>query len=177
MTGLLKKRVFIFSFLLAFISLNSILNIFINKQEIYLNELLQNRNNSWVHYGDKSIKSRIYEVQRSFLSMYINKQDNSNKNQAESEILSALIKNIDSHIDTYSSEKREKQIKATEYDRLYNLAIKNFDYLQIASFISELGFWVLLLASLLRINNLYLLAFSCLSFIISFFITCFTVII
>jgi len=70
-------------------------------------------NNSWSHYGFKSLKNKFFELEKNRLNLELNKTSD----KKNSLIYSTLLANSEKEIQRYSKEMRNLKIKAITYDR------------------------------------------------------------
>ena len=143
-----KSKLFIFSFLLLIFLLSSLINfgagILERQGSIYLGE----RNNYWSYFASKSIKSRLYEIQRNNLSILLNKA----RAADEIKIIESVGKDIDNELERYLEEKEEIQGKAIKYDNLYEKTKKQISILDIAKILAQMTFVSLLILLIMGIE-------------------------
>ncbi len=161
-----NTKIIYFIFLLTIIISQAIINLFLdaflNQSERYLQE----RNDQWSYYQSKSIKSKLYEIEKNNLIFTFKSESNKNKK----ELLELLINNLDTEIQRYKREQNDIQNSAIRLDNNHLLMNNKAQTLQFANKFLFISFWIVISAILLRIKNFYIFLFSTLSLVFSLLI-------
>jgi len=123
----------------------------LKKQERKLYLSISERNNIWSHFDSKSVKSRLYEIERSSLPMLaIHKE-------LDQEILQTLAENLDREIKRYNREKKDLQSHAIKHDNLWRLLSKKVRLIELGSLFYQLTLWLFAGLGVLRLLERWLL--------------------
>lgn len=101
---------------------------FYSLSEVYLTE----KNNAWSHYSSKSIKKKIYEVQRNQI-LY--------NSVIDAKLKTTLLQNIDAEVSRYNDEQEQIRVQALDYDEKFSGVNKKTQWLMLARtlFLFSLG--------------------------------------
>ena len=136
-----------------------------------LNEQIQvhmdNRNNEWVHYSGKSIKSRLYEIQRNNFAIALTRADSQSR-----KLIETLMNNLDEEIRRYDRDKTEIQARAVKEDNSFELLRKKSKKLSLARTFSLLSWLLILTTEVFQFRRNFVVifaSFSALLLSLSFF--------
>lgn len=111
---------------------------------------LAERNNYWSYFASKSIKSRLYEIQRNNVSLFL--ATTSDKDEAAA--IESIGKNIDNELSRYDQEKQAIQAKAIDFDNKYEQVKDQLESLHLLQLGFAMIFGFFALAALLIPNQL-----------------------
>jgi len=103
-----------------------------NEAEQSVNIHLSVRNNLWAHYGNKSIKSKLYEVEKNHLNLFAQEV----KDPARLSVMNVLMANLDREIARYKKEQSDIQSEAVKSDTRFELAKRKHFFFSIAFYIA-----------------------------------------
>lgn len=110
-------------FLFLFVSFTTVItNFFKEESALSVNIHLSVRNNLWSHYGIKSLKGKLYELEKNnfiFASQTINEP-------SQEGVSRTLIDNLDHEISRYKKEQNDIQSNALNADTKYELARRRY---------------------------------------------------
>jgi hypothetical protein len=131
--------------LLVFSSLSLILTSFLKDETLFaVNVNAASKNNLWAHYGQKSLKSKLYELEKN--SFVLNLQST---NDAGKQALSqTLIDNLDSEIGRYREEQSNLQKDAIVADTKYETSKRRFKIFLYSFYLSSVALLIAVLALL-----------------------------
>lgn len=125
------------------------------------------RNNLWSHYSSKSLKSKLYEIEKNRLILSLQ----SNSEPKSETLINTLIANLDREILRYRKEQSDIQAEANRYDRLFETARRKHSIFSSAYSLIQASFALLVLAVLLRIKTLWPKIIFLILFLISILMT------
>ncbi|MDX1920693.1 MAG: DUF4337 family protein [Candidatus Caenarcaniphilales bacterium] len=129
-----NKLVFFLFLFVAFLTV--LTNFFKEESSLSVNVHLSVKNNLWSHYGFKSLKSKMYELERNnfvFSAQAL-------KDETRETVLTTLIDNLGSEIGRYKKEQNSIQADAEKADTKYELARKRYLMFLISFSLALLGF-------------------------------------
>jgi hypothetical protein len=97
------------------------------------------RNNLWGHYGQKSVKAKLYEIEKNHLALYLH----SLKDPAEISANKVVIANLDRELQRYKSEQNSIQEEAIKADNEFESNKKGSLILGIMLLISQICLLIL----------------------------------
>ncbi len=97
------------------------------------------RNNLWGHYGQKSVKAKLYEIEKNHLALYLH----SLKDTAEISANKVIIANLDRELQRYKSEQNSIQEEAIKADNEFENNKKGSLILGIMLLISQICLLIL----------------------------------
>lgn len=110
-------------FLFLFVSLTTVLTNFFKEESAQSVSIhLSVRNNLWSHYGIKSLKSKLYELEKNnfvFSSQIV-------KDAEQEGVSRTIIDNLDHEISRYKKEQNDIQSNALNADTKYELARRRY---------------------------------------------------
>lgn len=115
---------------------------------------LHERNNSWQYYGNKSLKSKLYELKRNDIAWHRNFVENTNESNSNLyQKLQSLGNNSDQEIQRFNAEKQTIYEEALYYDTLYTTAKHNIFFVQLCLLISQLSICLLIANYFIQISK------------------------
>jgi hypothetical protein len=108
------------------------------------------RNNLWSHYNAKSIKSKLYELEKNRLALTAQL---TLKNDAQA-ILGSIAGNLDREINRYNKEQSDIKNEAVRYDTLFELARRREIAYSISALIAQVSLFSFLAFLILRLQKL-----------------------
>lgn len=137
---------FLVSFIVALLGLNLFLKDISFHES---NEQLSIRNNLWAHFGTKSIKSKLYELEKNNLNFLLSRLTS----EEDKVIAQTLIANLDSEIARYKEEKSEQSIQALEADTKYQKASNKFRFFSLAFIVAIFALSAFFMKSIFLVPN------------------------
>ncbi|MDX1917697.1 MAG: DUF4337 family protein [Candidatus Caenarcaniphilales bacterium] len=119
-------------------------------------------NNLWVYHGSKSIKSKLYELERNHLALELSRL---HKSEVEPGLMTAALANLDREITRYKREQADIQAQAIRYDLAFEISQRKSLIIKSAFLMSVVSIFSLLLMVFLGIRYLAPVLISLLLFI------------
>ncbi|MDJ0626140.1 MAG: DUF4337 family protein [Candidatus Caenarcaniphilales bacterium] len=114
---------------------------------------LSMRNNLWDHYGNKSIKSKLYEIEKNNFVFHTNDIED----LSQLAITKSLIANLDHEIARYKKEKFDIQEDALNADTKYELAKRQHSIYLTAFSIAVFSLLLVVCSILTILDNILVL--------------------
>jgi ATP-dependent Zn protease len=135
-----NKSKFIYILGIFLLGLITLILVFFKDQSVQdINAKLSIRNNLWGHYGQKSIKAKLYEIEKNHLALYLHSLQNPNEITANK----VIIANLDRELQRYKSEQNSIQEEAIKADNEFENNKKGSLILGIMLLISQICLLIL----------------------------------
>lgn len=159
-----QKHTSFFYLLFLVIAMGTVaINLLQNEAQESVNIHLSVRNNLWSHYGTKSIKSKIYEVEKNHLNLTM--QDITD--QSKLSVMNVVMANLDREVSRYKKEQDDIQSEAVKSDTRFEIAKRKHLVLLISLSFSLFSLLSLIGAFLLKLENIFPKLTSVVSFLVA----------
>jgi hypothetical protein len=144
-----KTRIFDFVVLLVLALGVVVTDFYERRSSEELSVRLAVRNNLWDHYGSKSVKSKMYQIEKNHLNILAN----STKDETQRSLLQINVSNLNREIERYDKEQDDIQKDAQEADKQFEIAKRKASYFSIALMVNQFILFVFVAAIFLNLNR------------------------